>query len=268
MLTGAFFRMSDGALKVVACDGYRLAFREKKCEVVSKGLDRENGALSFIVPGKTLAELLKMLPQGEEPVTIEFGRKHVIFLFENKLFFSRMIDGEYIPYERIIPKNNHIHVRLNREALVDSLERARLVTDDRSFGQTRSYVKCHFEGQKLKISSTSSMSSVYDELDIEKDGEDLIIGFDCHYLLDALRAIGDDEISMTLSTPLMSITIEKPFEEGGDAAAEGEGVSAGETGTADESGEVDAESQEDKKEKPKVWAERYLYMIGPVKMKE
>ena len=239
VMTGAYFRISGDRMRVVACDGFRLAFRERQCAIEAKGLESEDSAISFIVPGKTLAELMKLLPGDDEaPVSLVFGRKHIIFNMGNSLFFSRLIDGEYIAYDRVIPKNNNIRVILPRERLIECLEIARIVTDDRTLGQPRSYVKCSFEGQKLKITAVNSQTAATADVEIEKEGPDLVIGFDCHYLLDALRATGDDEVLMTLSTPLMSITIEPSGRESDDDDGDGE-----DKGT-------------------------YLYMIGPVKMKE
>lgn len=237
VLSGAYFRISGSSLKVVACDGNRLAYRERQCSITTKGIDGTQ--ISFIVPGKTLNELLKMIGDNDETVTLEFGRKHVIFFFGKQIFFSRLIDGEYIDYERVIPKNNTIRAEVDREELVECLERASLVTDDKSMGQVRSYVKCSFVGESLQVSSASSASSVYDETAIVKDGADIVIGFNCRYLLDALRAIDDERILLTLSTPLMSMTLEQlPGADVPDDAPEGEDPG------------------------------KYLYMVCPVKMKE
>lgn len=233
---GAYFRLTPSKVRVVACDRNRLALREKDCALE---VENEKG-VSFIVPGKTLMELQKMLSQDEEEqVVIAFGRKHVIFHMGDSLFFSRLIDGEYIDYLSVIPKGNEIKVTLDRKDLIESLERVSLVTDDKSVGQIRGYVKCVFEEGQLKVSSSSSVSSVNDEMDIEKEGADITIAFNCKYLLDALRAIGDEKVKISLSTPLMSILIEPA-----------------------EKREEEAEEEEKQDEG------RFLYMVCPVKMKE
>ncbi len=240
VLSGAYFNLTSHGLCMVSCDGNRLAKREKDC-ALKVGEGEQD---SFIVPGKTLNELSKMLSPGEEEkVTLSFGRKHVIFRIGESIFFSRLIDGEYIDYRRVIPKNNGIHVELDREELIQCLERVSLVTDDKSVGQIRGYVKCVFEGDTLKVSSASSVSSVFDEMEIEKTGDDITIGFNCKFLLDALRAIEDERIRLSLATPLMSVVIERTEERPEDVENSAKGGKEKEDG-------------------------RYLYMVCPVKMKE
>ena len=123
------------------------------------------------------------------------------------IFFSRLIEGEYINYERIIPATSKIFVRINRNSLLDSLERVSLVADDKASGQIRSFVKCEFTGNMLKVSSKSSTYAVNDEIDTEKSGDDINIGFSCRYMCDALRAIDDDYVTLSMTGPLMSVVI-------------------------------------------------------------
>lgn len=236
VLGGAYFRIQGNTMQAVACDGNRLAVREKVCEITSRGLGEgeEQNRIGFIVPGKTLSELCKMISDSDEEITMTFGRKHIIFGFEDILFYSRMIDGDYIDYERVIPKDQSIHAIIDRPAFIESLERASLVTDDKSLGQVRSYVKCIFEDQLLKINSVSTVSAANDEIEIQKEGGDLTIGFNCRFLLDALRSISEEKIRISMSTPLMSIVIRNGEEK------------------KDDNGEKDD----------------YLYMVCPVKMKE
>lgn len=238
VLGGAFFRICGGEMQAVACDGNRLAVREKTCEIVSRGLGEGDDAhrIGFIVPGKTLAELSKMISDCDDEIVMTFGRKHIIFGFGDILFYSRMIEGEYIDYERVIPKDQSIHVIIDRASFIESLERASLVTDDKSLGQVRSYVKCIFEDGLLRVNSVSTVSAANDEIEIEKQGADITIGFNCRFLLDALRSISEEKVRLSMSTPLMSMVIER-----GEAPSE----------------------EEEKEEKG-----NYLYMVCPVKMKE
>ena len=236
---GAYFKLTPGKVRIVACDRNRLALREKDCALSMN--EQQEAGVSFIVPGKTLMELSKMLSQNEEEqLVIAFGRKHVIFHMGDSLLFSRLIDGEYIDYLSVIPKANNIKVELDRRDLLESLERVSLVTDDKSVGQIRGYVKCVFEEGLLKVSSSSSVSSVSDEVEIEKTGEDITIAFNCKYLLDALRAIGDERVKISLATPLMSILMEP----------------------------ADKKEETDEQEGEKEDEGKYLYMVCPVKMKE
>jgi len=229
MLCGALFKITDGNLKIVACDGNRLAIREKVCEIINKNADGADLDLSFIVPGRTLSQLMKLMSDEEEVIEIYLGRKHVIFKLENKTFFSRLIDTDYIDFDRVIPKAPKTHVVCRRSVLIGALERASLVTEDKALGQSKSCVRCEFVDGVLKISSVSVSGSVYDEVLTDKEGDDIVIGFNCRYLLDALRASDGEDIKIDLSNPLVSIII---------------------TATKNTEGE------------------NYLYMVCPVKMKE
>ncbi|MBQ8742129.1 MAG: DNA polymerase III subunit beta [Clostridia bacterium] len=228
MLCGAFFDIVNGSIRVVSCDGNRLALREKKCELGSFNREDDEERMSFIVPGKALSQIMKLVSDKDDEVTIYLTRKHVIFKFENKTFFSRLIDSQYIDYERVIPKTAKTIVRTERTAIISALERASLVTEDRALGQAKSCVKCEFVDDVIKVSSSSVTGSVYDEVIIDKEGDDLLIGFNCRYLIDAFRSADSDRVKITLNNPLMSIIIEP-----------------------------EADTDE---------GERYLYMVSPVKM--
>lgn len=204
MLLGAYFMLEEGGMRVVACDSNVLAIRKKKCELENLNIEED---FKFIIPGKTLIELMKLIPDSDDKVRINFGRKHVIFVIENIVFFSRLIEGEYLNYERIIPKESKICAKVNRGELLSGLERVALVSEDKSTGQTRSYVKCEFEDDVLKISAKSGTYFVNDELVCEKTGDDIAIGLKCHYFMNVIRSIDEDEIGILMNSPLMSVVI-------------------------------------------------------------
>jgi DNA polymerase III subunit beta len=210
-LNGAFFKIENNTITVVSCDSNRLAVKRRICDI-----DRtdDDTALKFIIPGKTLGELVKIIGDNDEIITIRPSRKHVIFKIGELYFFSRLIDEEYIDYERFIPKNNKIFVKLYTEDLIKSLDRASLVTEDKNMGQTKSALRCSFEDSLLRLSSVSISGSFNDELIIEKEGGNIEIGFNCRYLLETLRSCGVDRIKLSLSTPLMSMIIEPAEEKG------------------------------------------------------
>lgn len=207
MLCGALFQVTDGKLKIVSCDGNRLAIRETACAIGNRNKDASDLNLSFIVPGKTLSQLTRLMTDKEDEITIILARKHVIFRLSDKVFFSRLIDSEYIDYNRVIPKATKIDVLVDRLAFISSLERASLVTEDKSLGQVKSHVKFEFENEVLKVSSESLSGSVYDEVAIEKTGEDLTIGFNCRYFLDALKSADSERIKISMTSALMSVVI-------------------------------------------------------------
>ena len=204
-LNGAFFKIENNTITVVSCDSNRLAVKKKYCEIER----RENStALKFIIPGKTLGELIKLIDDSEEIITIRPVRKHVIFKIGELFFFSRLIDEEYIDYERFIPKNNKIFVKIHTGEFLKSLERASLVTEDRSMGQTKSALRCSFEDNILSLSSVSVSGSFNDEIITEKEGANIEIGFNCRFLLESMRACETEYVRLSLSTPLMSMIIE------------------------------------------------------------
>ena len=207
MLCGAYFTVTDGKLKLVSCDGNRLAIRETACELGNKNKDASSLNLSFIVPGKTLSQLSRLLGDDDSDITVILARKHVIFKMENRVFFSRLIEGEYIDYNRVIPKESRITAIIDRMAFISSLERASRVTEDKSLGQVKTSVKFNFEGDVLKVSSEALSGSVYDEVVIEKEGADLLIGFNCRYFLDALKSADSEKIKLSMVGPLMGVVI-------------------------------------------------------------
>ena len=207
-LCGALFEVDGEKIKIVSCDGNRLAIREVKCNIENKTRSSDNELdMRFIVPGRTLAQLTRLLEDSEKPLTIHLGRKHVIFRIEEKIFFSRLTEGEYIDYTRVIPKEQKISAVVDRAAFISSLERASLISEERIVGAVRNHVKCDFSGDTLKVSSTSASGSVYDEFRVEKEGDDILIGFNCRYLLDALKSAEGEKVLIKMTSSLLSIII-------------------------------------------------------------
>lgn len=211
VFNGAYFEVKEGQLKLVACDGNKMAVRECACETTA--LSTENGIpdLRFIVPGKTLTELLKLISDADE-VKIATTRRHIMFFLEKMIFFSRLIDSEYIDYNRFIRRESLITVYISRSAFLSAAERASLVTEERTLGQAKSSLKCSFEGNVLHVYADNLNGRVDDNISIEKEGNDLFIGFNCRYLMDALRACPEDSLKLTMSTELMSMQIESADE--------------------------------------------------------
>ena len=132
----------------------------------------------------------------------------MVLILGDITFFSSLIEGEYIDYDRIIIKNHRINIELDRAAMISALERAALVTEERVAGSVRSHVKLDVSGNALKISANSSTGSTYDEIFINHEGDDIVIAFNNRYLIDSLRACNSEKIKISLSTPLSSINIE------------------------------------------------------------
>ena len=209
-LNGTFFCINGNNIKVVSCDGNRLAIRDRACEL--NNISGDALRIRFILPGKSVGELLKNLSDNDGTVTVFLSKKNAVFNINGLVFFSRLIEGEYLEYERFIPKESKICATVETESFLRSLERASLVSDDKTLGQAKSYVKCSFSEDILKISSTSANGKVYDELQIGKSGEDIAIGFNCRFLMDALRACGTEQIKCEMNTPLSCMVI-RPTED-------------------------------------------------------
>ena len=204
-LNGAYFVFREDNIRIVACDGNRLAVRDQKCTITS--VTERKPEVSFILPGKTLTELLKLLKSEDEDITVTVTRRNGVFEVDGLLFFSRLIDGEYLDYNRFIPSSSKIQAELDTETFIRSLERAFLVSEDRTLGQTKSYVKCNFSEGLLKISSVSANGRVYDEINVDGVESELEIGFNCRYLLEALRACGSEKVMCEMNTPLSCMVI-------------------------------------------------------------
>lgn len=179
--TGVFFKIEEGIMTVVGCDGKRMAICEEN--IGSSAPDAR-----MIIPVKILSELFKVIKDTEDEVTISLARKHVIFNVEGMLYFTRLIDAEYLDYYRVIPKNYGTEVFLSAHELRAALERASIITEDKLGGNSRTYVRFDVVDGCVKISSASTGGSIYEEVPAAKNGNDVTIGFTCRYLLDALRS--------------------------------------------------------------------------------
>lgn len=215
VLNGCHFKIAGNTLYLVSCDSFKLA----KCNVTTE-IDaftaQGNSDFSFIIPYKTVNELYRMLQTDEDAtVTVYTSRKNIVFDLDHMIFFSRLIDGDYIDYNRIIMTNHRISVELDRAVLIGALERAALVTEERIAGSVRSHVKLTVEGDYLKISATSTAGSTYEELAIAHEGDDLVIAFNNRYLIDSLRSCTAEKVKLSMSSALSSINIE-PCEQGED----------------------------------------------------
>ena len=214
VLNGCFFEIEDNSIMLVSCDSFKLAKCKQKEEVQNNNKDGSDLRYRFIVPTKTVNELYKLITgDGEKEITIYMTRRHIIFHIDNVIFFSRLVDGEYIDYDRIIIRQHKIYATVNRDVLLAALDRAALITEERVAGNVRSHVKLQFEGGILKVMASSAAGSTYDEIEIEHEGADILIAFNNRYLIDSIRACETENIRIALSSPLTSVNIEPAEEE-------------------------------------------------------
>ena len=150
ILNGTYFVIREDTMMLVSCDSFQLAKCTRKTEIENKSDEGDRLSYNFIVPIKTINELYKLLSDDEDAVTrLYYTRKYIIFEIGNIIFFSRLIDGQYIDYDRIIIKNHPIKLTLNKSELLSALERAALVTEERIAGNTRSHVRLDINGKIL-----------------------------------------------------------------------------------------------------------------------
>ena len=214
VLNGCYFRVTEGELLTVSCDSFKLAKCSVKTEIENKNEDGSALRFHFIIPTKTVNELYKLLKDDEEEtVRIYMTRKNIVFNIGEIVFFSRLIEGQYIDFDRIILNTHRIIAYADRETLISALERAALVTEEKVVGSVRSHVKLMFEEDLLKISAVSTMGSTYDEVEIVHEGSDLLIAFNNRFLIDSLRASSADRVKISMTSALTSINIEPELTE-------------------------------------------------------
>ena len=193
--TGVKFEVTPGQLRLVAVDGFRLAIRTEPIEY--------NGEpLSFIVPAKTLSEVVKLL-EGSEVVALNVAKRHIIFEIGSYKVVSRLLDGDFLDYNAAIPKSFSTTVAVDVKTITDSIDRTSLLITDR----LKSPLRCVFDGNTIKISATTSLGTANDRIPAEVDGERVEIGFNNRFLLDAFRACNVEKVKIMLNGPLSPITI-------------------------------------------------------------
>ena len=210
VLNGLFFSVKGGKLHMVSCDSFKMATCATEADIYGLESDLAVEDTRFILPNKSVSELYKLLNDKEEEavVTVYTSRKNIIFVMGELTFFSKLIEGEYIDYNRIILRNHRITVYADRESVISALEHAALITEEKVAGSVRSHVRLEVQGNILKVSATSGTGSSYDEVAIGHEGDDLIIAFNNRYLIDSLRACAADRVRISMSSPLSSINIE------------------------------------------------------------
>ena len=195
-LTGSLFEIKKNEMTVVASDGHRLG-------VVKETIKDNDENMKFIIPGSTLRELLKILRDDESLVKVTVSDKHVMLEFEHFKVFTRLIDGDYLRYEPIIAANNTIKMEVNSHELRDSLERAMLIiNDDDTSPDKRMPVRLSIGYDKIEVSCMTSKGKVNDAINAKIEGGELVIGFNCRFLIDAIASCDEEKIEIDLSTPV------------------------------------------------------------------
>lgn len=186
LMTGELFEINDSELKVVALDGHRIAIRKID-------LKESYNSQKVIVPGKTLNDISKILPgDADKDVNIYFTTNHIVFEFENTIVVSRLIEGNYFKIEQMLSNDYETKFHINKRELIDCIDRATLLVKE---GDKKPII-INVKDGSLELKITSYMGSMNEEIDIEKEGRDIVIGFNPKFLLDALRVIEDENVSI------------------------------------------------------------------------
>lgn len=193
--TGTLFELEENRIRLVSVDGYRLAMREEQAKCGEE--------TNFVVPGKTLGEVLKLLKDDDSELEIMIGRRHIQFQIGSYCVISRLLEGEFLDYRAAIPGSSTTEIIVPTRFLIDSVERVSLLITDR----LKSPVRCVFEDQEIRISCSTAIGRASDQLPANISGNAVEMGFNNRYLLDALRNTEGDEVKIQLSGPLSPMKI-------------------------------------------------------------
>ena len=191
LMTGELFEIEENDLKVVSLDGHRISIRNIE-------LKNNYSHKKVVVPGKTLQEVSKILPgSAEDEVSIFLTDNHIVFEFENTTVVSRLIEGEYFKIEQMLSSDYETKVKINKRELLDCIDRATLLVKE---GDKKPIIMNITDGtMELKINFF--IGSMNEDIDIAKEGKDILIGFNPKFFIDALRVIDEEEVTLYMVNP-------------------------------------------------------------------
>lgn len=191
LMTGECIDINGDTLKIVALDGHRIAIRKIQ-------LKESYSNKKVVVPGKTLSEISKILSgEVDDLVNIYFTKNHIVFDFDNTVVVSRLIEGQYFRVEQMLSSDYETKVKVNKKELLDCIDRATLFVKE---GDKKPIIINILDGY-MNLNIDSQMGSMNEDVDIDKEGKDILIGFNPKFLIDALKVIDDEEIYMYLMNP-------------------------------------------------------------------
>ena len=197
--TGSLFEISEDKIRIVSVDGFRLAMRTEPITGTF--------STSFIVPKKTLEELLRLLEDSDEKrVEICATRRHIEFVVNDCVIISRLIEGEFLDYNNAIPQNNNTEVTVSTRRMIEASERMGLLISD----AIKSPVRCIFGNDAITFSCRTAVGSATDRLSAKAPNEPIEIGFNNRYLMDAFRAVSSDEVRLVIGSPVNPVKVLPP----------------------------------------------------------
>ncbi len=196
-LNGLLLEISTGTVRAVATDGHRLALSSYDCDV------NPSDTLQIIVPRKGVGELVKLLEDSDEPVKIQVSNNHIKIELNDFVFTSKLIDGRFPDYERVIPKNSDKHVLADKENLRHALLRTSILSNEKYRG-----IRIRLSNNLIQAQANNpEMEEAEEEIEVIYTGSDLEIGFNVSYFLDALAAVVEDNVSIELGDANSSCVI-------------------------------------------------------------
>ena len=191
LMTGELFEINENSLKVVSLDGHRISIRNIE-------LKNNYEHKKVVVPGKTLQEISKILPgNADEDVSMYLSDNHIVFEFGNTTVVSRLIEGEYFKIEQMLSSDYETKVKLNKRELLSSINRATLLIKE---GDKKPIIM-NITDDKIELKMNSFVGSFKEDINIAKEGKDIMIGFNPKFFIDALRVIDDEEVSLYMVNP-------------------------------------------------------------------
>lgn len=188
--TGLKFELTQNQLRLVGVDGYRLAVRTETVKY-----DGED--ISFIVPKKTIREIIKLMgTDNEKNVSVSVGKRHIVFDIDNYSVISRLLDGDFLDYNAAIPKTATTTVLINTNDAIECIERTLPVIEN----DKKNPIRCLFDGDEMRVSTVSSLGRVVDYTHANVSGDRVEIGFNSKFILDALRASDTDQVRIELNS--------------------------------------------------------------------
>lgn len=196
ILKGCLLELGEGKISAVALDGYRLAH-------VTKPIVSSNVTSSLIVPSRSLKEINNLLNDSDETVKVYAQKNNLMIEVDNTFVISRLLEGEFINYRHILPKDFTTTATINKEQLENTLERAQLLAR----ADRNNLVKFDLKENNMLITSNSEIGNIKENITISLEGADILIAFNARYVMDALKVISDEFVKVNFNSAISPCVI-------------------------------------------------------------
>lgn len=202
--TGLKFEIENNVLTMIGVDGYRLAIRKEN-------IDYAEEDITFIVPKKTIRELIKLIDlESDETISVKVGKRHIIFDLNKYSIISRLLEGDFIDYRQAMPKTITTTVLINTSDAINCIERSLPVIENNQ----KNPIRCLFDNDQMRVSTVSTLGRVVDYTHANTSGDRVEIGFNSKFVLDALNAADTDEVKIELAGPVSPVKVMPINDEG------------------------------------------------------